>query len=62
MQKLFSVPFVCYVYAKNKTDAYVLYQNECSKNNMLHYTGLSKKQIKKLGKVKRTKGLELVHM
>lgn len=62
MQELFSVPFICYLYADNKSDAYALYQSECRKQNMMHYSGIHKRQIEKMGKTKRTAGFELIHM
>lgn len=62
MQKIFSVPFICYVYADSRSDAYELYQSECRKQNMMHYSGLHKTNIKKIGKTKRPCGLEFVHM
>lgn len=62
LNKVFSVPFVCYVYANNKKEAYSLYQKECSEHGMLHYSYVSKAHLKKIGKTKRTCGLDLVHI
>lgn len=62
LNKVFSVPFICYVYANNKKEAYSLYQKECLTHAMLHYSYVSKSNLKKIGKTNKNSGLELVHI
>lgn len=62
LEKMYFVPFVCYLYAENKDDAFAMYQKELKEHNLMHY-GIRKKDIELVSKkAKKENTVKFVHL